>query len=171
MEGIGFILLIIFAIASKLNKQAMKKQAKKGKGGQVNQPAPKSSLEKAIRQIQEAAEKTAMGQEAPKPAAKARPKVDREKGKEDRKGLEPVFRGSIAERPVPMPSPLHAEKEALSLRAATSQPLSQPSRQARLPFMNADGLVQAVIAQEILNRPRSVRRPYRPDISGNRPGV
>ncbi|MGI6687196.1 MAG: hypothetical protein ACOX6Y_02330 [Christensenellales bacterium] len=60
MEGIGVILLIIFAIASKLNKQAMK-QAKKAKGGQVNQPAPKSSLEKAIRQLQEAAEKTAGG--------------------------------------------------------------------------------------------------------------
>lgn len=169
MEGIGVILLIIFAIASKLNKQAMK-QAKKAKGGQVNQPAPKSSLEKAIRQLQEAAEKTA-GQEAHKPAAKARPKADREKEREDRKGLEPAFRGSIAERPVPMPSPLHAEKEEPSLRAATSQPLSQPSRQVRLPFISASGLVQAVIAQEILNRPRSVRRPYRPDIIGNRPGV
>lgn len=167
MEGIGVILLIFFAIASSINKKAMKRM-KDAKGGQVktDKPAPESPFRKAIRQLQEAAD-LAMGQEpAKQPMPPSRPNAARERIAEEERKMEPAFRGSVADRSEPAPLPLFAEEEKPSPRMAAPQQPSAPAQ--RLPLMGASGLVQAVIAQEILNRPRSARWPYN---SGKRSGA
>ncbi len=159
MRGIGVILIIIFAIASALNKRAMRRAGQTaGKSGPGKGQKFETPLKKAMRQFQEAVEQAARveTEKKPVPVKKAPPAPD--KAAEEAMAAEPVFRGSIETGEQTPP-----ERPAAVSRPGEAAPPPAAARQMGgiLPQLSAGSLVQAVVTHEILTRPRSAWQPRR----------
>ena len=157
MEGIGVVLLIIFAIASSINKRMIRssQQKKRSGTGKTTQTAPEGAFQRTIRQFREAADEL-MGQEKPAPEPPSKPAPPIEVFEDEHRGdVEPFFRGSVGGAPEPAPP-----SSKSPVPRGEPVPVPVPGTRAALPWMNPNGLVQAVIAQEILTRPRTAKRSW-----------
>ena len=167
MEGIGVILIIIFAIASSLNRRALKNReaAKKQAPAQGQRREVSSPFQQAMRQFQEAVEKAAGIEPAKKPEPAKAKQWDEKADKqwESEQAAEPDFRGSISMDFQPFEQRPELVRPVVRKPATQTKPKGTAAGPSGgiLPRMAPNSLVQAVVTHEILTRPRTAWQPRR----------
>lgn len=176
MRGIGIILIIIFAVASILNKRAaqVRQAARKPGPAAGKKQEPKGLFRQAMRQFEEAMEKAAGTEPGKKPAPaqnNAAPPAPETEAFD--RWEEPDFRGSMAAKETAFDRG-EGRPRAAAPQIQGREPKRLPADEAPggiLPRMQANSLVQAVVTHEILTRPRSAWRPRREHPGKAAPGA
>ncbi|NLO13066.1 MAG: hypothetical protein GX124_02965 [Clostridiales bacterium] len=171
MIEIGVLLVIFFAVASMANRRAQQKQAAETRGkNEQSRPRPAGPFQQAVRQLQESMERAAGIEpgENGKPTQAEAQKVNKNTAagvspKEWESGSrrletpyqEQAFRGSLAVAEDALGKSLEGRPGRAERAApeATGRTLTKSPR--IIPPMTRSSLVQAVVMQEVLNRPRS----------------